>query len=210
MKVPIQFIFFSLLLLLVCLNNSINAQKTHLTIRIDQPGPLNIRDTSIVDATCPDLNDGSIDIISSGGTTPYSYKWSIDRNGSFIEKLYPGVYTVQITDNHNCSVKDSFQIEAKRESCLKPITAFTPNGDGKNDVWNIPGIKKKFPEAEVYIYNRRGDLLHKADASDSGSPEGIWDGRHNGELLPTDTYHYIIINDDKVIKKGHVTLLGDK
>jgi gliding motility-associated-like protein len=206
MKIPLHWIF---LLLVFLFPWKFSISQTYLDIYIEQPDSMKISDTTVVDATCPGLNDGSISVNLQGGSLPYSFKWSIEKTGSEIKELYPGTYFVKITDNQNCFIRDTFQLQARRESCLKNITAFTPNGDGKNDVWNIPGIKKKFPDAVVYIYNRRGDLIHKADAMDSGTPKGLWDGRYKGRLLPTDTYHYVIINNDKVIKKGHVTLLRE-
>src|SRR6056297_265533 len=181
--------------------------QTYLDIHIDQPDVMDIMDASITDATCPGVNDGSVSLTLTGGTSPYIYQWENGMTGSGIEDLSPGYYFVSISDFHNCSLKDTFQVEMKRTTCLKDITAFTPNGDGKNDVWNIPGLKKSYPESEIYIYNRRGDLLHKAKAIDSGSDKGLWNGRYNDKLLPTDTYHFIIISDNKVIKEGNVTLL---
>ncbi len=207
MKIPLLWFLF---LVVFLFPGKPSSSQTYLDVYLDQPDSLQITDTSLVDATCPDLNDGSIKVNLQGGSPPYSFDWSTEKTGSEIKELYPGTYMVKISDNHNCFLRDTFQLNAIRESCLKNITAFTPNGDGKNDVWNIPGIKKKFPNAVVYIYNRRGDLIHKADAMDSGSADGLWDGEYKGRLLPTDTYHYIIINDDKVIKKGHVSLIRER
>ncbi len=180
------------------------------TIRITQPQPLSIIDSTINDATCPEKNDGSISFVVSGGTQPYYYQWSNSMTGSMIEGLYPGEYSVQITDSNYCSVGDTFIVDAERHVCLIIPTAFTPNNDSYNDVWNIPGIKDHYPEAYVYVYNRRGDLLFSGRGRDSGDDNGMWDGRYKGRLLPMDTYHFIIINDGKVLYKGHLSLIRDR
>jgi gliding motility-associated-like protein len=83
----------------------------------------------------------------------------------------------------------------------------TPNGDGHNDVWNIPGIDK-FPEATVELYNRWGTLIFKA------SPYlNNWEGYSaaiatvgNGRL-PSGTYFYVIqlTKDSKAIT-GYIEL----
>jgi len=72
-------------------------------------------------------------------------------------------------------------------------TIFTPNGDGLNDVWSIPGIEN-YPLNNVKVYNRWGNLVYEKDGY-----IGDWDGYSNGrmvinsgERLPVGTYYYII------------------
>jgi gliding motility-associated-like protein len=65
--------------------------------------------------------------------------------------------------------------------------AFSPNGDGINDAWNITE-KESFPDIEVTIYNRWGQMVWK---SERGYPVP-WDGKSEGKMMPVDSYHYII------------------
>ena len=73
-------------------------------------------------------------------------------------------------------------------------TIFTPNGDGVNDVWAVPGIQN-FVNNNVKIYNRWGNLVYEMDHY-----TGNWDGHSNGrmtisessKLLPVGTYFYVI------------------
>jgi gliding motility-associated-like protein/uncharacterized repeat protein (TIGR01451 family) len=72
-------------------------------------------------------------------------------------------------------------------------TIFTPNGDGVNDVWALPGIAN-FKHNTVKIYNRWGNIVYEADHY-----IGDWDGHSNGrmtvsaeKLLPIGTYFYVI------------------
>lgn len=73
------------------------------------------------------------------------------------------------------------------EASLEIPRAFSPNGDGINDVWNIIG-KDDYPDIEVTVYNRWGQAVWK---SDRGYPVP-WDGRSKGKALPVDSYHYFI------------------
>jgi gliding motility-associated-like protein len=73
---------------------------------------------------------------------------------------------------------------------------FSPNGDGKNDVWFIKGLPK---DTKVTIFNRWGNKVYQKDGYDN-----TWDGRPNvSGTLGTDklsqgTYYYIIeFNDGK-------------
>lgn len=74
-----------------------------------------------------------------------------------------------------------------REAWLEIPSAFSPNGDGINDVWNIIG-KDDYPDIEVTVYNRWGQAVWK---SGRGYPVP-WDGRSKGKAVPVDSYHYFI------------------
>ena len=64
----------------------------------------------------------------------------------------------------------------------------TPNGDGNNDTWEVTTGNELAENNSVAIYNRRGDLVYNA------SPyKNDWNGEDiQGELLPNDSYYYIL------------------
>jgi gliding motility-associated-like protein len=110
---------------------------------------------------------------------------------------------VAVTDANGCSARDSVLIHPLNEVCLVMPNAISPNGDLINDEWHI-GLKELYPEMEVKIFNRWGELVWK---SDRGYPVP-WDGRSKGNVLPIDSYHYTIDlhNGSKPII-GHVTIV---
>lgn len=69
-------------------------------------------------------------------------------------------------------------------------SAFTPDGDGDNDVWNIVGLDAKFPLNQVKIFNRWGENIYTSIEGDYASSP--WNGTWNGEELPVGSYYYII------------------
>jgi gliding motility-associated-like protein len=72
-------------------------------------------------------------------------------------------------------------------------TVFTPNNDGKNDLFVVENLHALYPECQVKIVNRWGSLVFESDGY-----ENPWDGTNmgNGELLPPGTYFYrIYLND---------------
>jgi gliding motility-associated-like protein len=81
---------------------------------------------------------------------------------------------------------------------------FTPNGDGVNDTWEIPSIKR-FPQAEIEVYNRYGQRVFKSDKGYTKQ----WDGKNeNGEVLPFGTYYYSFNpNDGGEKRSGWITIL---
>jgi len=65
--------------------------------------------------------------------------------------------------------------------------AFSPNGDGINDKWDITNLKD-YPNCVVEVYNRYGQVVYRS----FGGYQNPWDGTHNGSPLPVGTYYYII------------------
>lgn len=83
-------------------------------------------------------------------------------------------------------------------------TAFSPNGDGINDKWEVKsfGVSKY----DMKVFNRWGQLMFQ-----SNDPRIGWDGRFQGTIQPMDAYAYILnieFSDGKrATKNGNVTLL---
>jgi hypothetical protein len=59
---------------------------------------------SVVDATTPGGNNGSVSATVSGGTAPYTYQWSVAGAGSSINGLTAGAYSVAVTDANGCLI----------------------------------------------------------------------------------------------------------
>jgi len=85
------------------------------TILLTQPEPLNLSLNSI-DATCVNVADGSIDAVTTGGTSDYTYQWSgpddFDSDLSEITALLPGEYFLNVTDVNGCELADSTLINS--------------------------------------------------------------------------------------------------
>ena len=80
--------------------------------------------------------------------------------------------------------------------------AFSPNGDGINDVWNIASLAS-YPGCVVEIYNRYGSIVYR-----SNGYSRPWNGTFNGNSLPVGVYYYIInLNNGSKPYSGNVTIL---
>ena len=99
-------------------------------------------------------------------------------------------FYVFVTAPNGCSAIDSVLITVVPEIVVP--NGFTPNGDGWNDAWVIDFIDL-FPECEVEVYNRWGDILFR-----SVGYKTPWDGRYNGGFVPVGTYYYVVkLNDPR-------------
>ncbi|MCB0762527.1 MAG: gliding motility-associated C-terminal domain-containing protein, partial [Flavobacteriales bacterium] len=116
-------------------------------------------------------------------------------------------YTVTVTDSLGCfSVVSYYTIEVLPVSSIDVPDAFTPNGDGVNDIIYVDGwgIKELL---EFKIYNRWGELVFETSNLEEG-----WDGYYKEELQNVETYAYVVvamtyIDPDPVTKKGYINLL---
>lgn len=93
-------------------------------------------------------------------------------------------YTVTVTDSYGCTNFDTVTVFIYPQ--IKIPNGFSPNSDGKNDLWIIDNIQQ-FPDCVVEVYNRWGEQLFY---SKGYSPP--WDGHYKGHDLPVGTYYYII------------------
>ncbi len=76
------------------------------SIKVDQPTSLTI-DSTVINPTCFDGSDGSIELAISGGVSPYIFSWSTGAITQNVSTLSAGDYSVSITDAQGCiSVKD--------------------------------------------------------------------------------------------------------
>ena len=103
-----------------------------------------------------------------------------------------------VTDYNGCTVTGTATVRPMNEICLIIPEAFSPNGDGYNDTWEIDHIHL-YPDIQIKIFNRWGQKLWE-------SPRGYaepWDGRSNGTRLPIDSYHYVID-----LNNGYTPIIG--
>ncbi len=136
--------------------------------------------------SCKDLHDASIHLIVAGGTGTYTYNWNTGVITQNIDNIGPGDYTLIITDENLCQLNLEFSIEEAFNECMIIPSSFTPNNDGINDTWVLGNIDA-YPDASVQIYNKWGNLLYETRGQYIP-----WDGKWNGNLLPSETYYYII------------------
>ena len=114
--------------------------------------------------------------------------------------------TLIVTSQYGCS--DTLTIERAVYAddggkYLIPNT-FTPNGDGKNDIF-IPELFG-VTNFHMEIYNRWGELLYETEDQNSG-----WDGYYRGQLSSQDVYVFKVkmkfLSGNSVVRTGDVTLL---
>ena len=154
--------------------------------------------------TCPDIQDGYIELNLDGGTEPYDIYW---ENGESEENLYDirsGIYDLYINDYNLCEIDTAFVIRSIHSFCIDIPTAITPNGDSFNERWEID-MGGLYPNCEVEIFDRWGKRIFYSKGYEESQ---YWDGTWKGKELPMDAYYYIInLRNGSERLSGIVTLI---
>ena len=145
----------------------------------------------------------------------YSYDWtpsnSLDNPTSATPIASPTestIYQLTVSNEIGCTASASIAVEVEDGTCEEPYiflpNAFTPDGDGENDILYLRGAI--ISKMELVIYDRWGDEIFK-----SISPEIGWDGTKRGKAQPSGVFGYYIyvecINGDEYYKQGNVSLI---
>ncbi len=148
-----------------------------------------------VPTTCPTSSDGAARIINLVGCEPpYEFVWSNGVTGvDSLSRLLPGLYFVTVI-SPGCETTLEFSISpGPAENCaLRFFNAFTPDGDGKSDLWTIENIElPEYTSNKVEVFNRWGQTVFKASNYDNLGV--VWNGdSESGEKLPSGTYFYVV------------------
>lgn len=138
-------------------------------------------------------------LLDAGSFKSYLWKPTNDTTRIIYSKA-PQTYNLQVTDSNNCKANKTITVIEKCEENIYIPNAFTPNGDGLNDVFNI--VTTGLEKYAIQIYNRWGQEVFSSDNYLQG-----WDGKN----APNDVYVYQItykVNGKPANTiKGTVTLM---
>lgn len=136
----------------------------------------------------------------------YTYKWNTGETTSSIKLLpeYTAFYTVTVTTYEGKIITHDFNVVVNDCSVIHVPKAFTPNGDGKNDIFKAYGNDIK--DFNLKIYSRFGELIYESSNLEEG-----WNGNIRGEPAITGIYVFRIIYVDGLnkqqVKEGTFTLI---
>lgn len=165
-----------------------------------------------------------ITFTANGAASTSKYQWKVDglnqgansRTFDYTSVKKTGDYqvkiTVDVTDEDPCfpqkpttvdktlNIKFCSVVPNTGNKILIP-NAFSPNGDGMNDTWEITSITGN-TNVIVEIYNRWGELIFYS----KGYTEP-WNGTYKNQPVLEGTYAYIVRVDDSTVLRGTVLVV---
>lgn len=143
------------------------------------------------------------DIIRLDAGQHDTYRWNDSSSDRYLDVVQAGTYWVMVTDGP-CTASAMVDIT---DSCLGAVSipnAFTPNGDGHNDVFRVLG--NGLTDVRMRVFDRWGEKVFDGDGQYRG-----WDGTVKGQPAATGAYVYFVTYTDpqgrQQERRGSVTLL---
>lgn len=146
--------------------------------------------------------------IHSASTAIFTYYETANTDGTFQDEITtptaydnisnPQTIYVTVESTNGCRASTSFELSVDNCEIYIP-NGLSPNGDGKNDVFNILNLEAH-PNHKIHIYNRYGTLIFEGSKNTT-----LWNGYANrgtpkNEKLPTGTYFYVVyLNDENTL-----------
>jgi len=184
----------------------------------------NVGEGDFINTIVSDLLPSGLQLVSSSATAgtydPATQVWtipSLNAGQSVVltvvaEVLPSGTYTsvaaIEISTPLDVDQSNNSASVTLEPICLTVYNEFTPNNDGKNDLFRIDCIETH-PNNELKVFNRYGALVYSKTHY-----ENDWDGTANvsgvvnrGDMLPTGTYFYVITIGDGTVKKGWLSIM---
>lgn len=149
---------------------------------------------------------------NQSGTLNYSWSPSFglscyDCYNPVFDGVYTYTYNVVVTNAAGCTGTSNVVVKVIPNYDVFIPNAFTPNGDGTNDFWQLFGNMKSFKQVEVMVFNRIGEKVFE-----SNDINFKWDGTYKGEFAQPGVYSYVakfvwLNNHSDSNYKGTLTLL---
>ena len=184
-------------------NNCVNYAGTEIVVQ--QMPEIHLRDTAIIIGERVFLNAYSPDIATYNWFPTYGLNCA-DCPEVIANPLESTTYELSVTDTSQCFVvTEHVNIDIIKAYTVDVPTAFSPNGDGVNDVIFVRGwgIKELI---DFQIFNRYNELVFRTNDITEA-----WDGSYKNNSQNIESYTYIVkvktYADEVLTKTGTIKLL---
>ena len=116
-----------------------------------------------------------------------------------------------VTNESGCQNSDTIIVSTNCKNDIWLPNAFTPNGDGVNDIFYVRGNPKNAEIEKMYIYSRWGNKVFEAENILPDDPSTGWNGQYKDQSAQVEVYGYQVVvrfkDGSRKTLKGNVTLL---
>ncbi len=128
----------------------------------------------------------------------------------WVQTLFTNTYELYGVDENGCEDTDEIEIKIAKSSQIFVPTAFTPNGDGANDLLTVHGAEGARVRS-FFVFDRWGTLLYQVGNYDINRLDIGWNGSYRGQVSASGVYTWkaevIFLDGTEKLASGHTTLL---
>lgn len=194
--------------------------KSERELLVTQPEQIEV---DLGDKLIVDLGDKETVSVSTNAIID-SISWNINKSyTSFtylnsnkseieIESYADNIIYATVTDVNGCKSTGELQIVVNTLRNVDVPNIFSPDGDGRNDIFKIKTGKGVERVNYIMIFDRWGEKMYvQENILPSAGYAGNWDGTYNGTKLNPGVYVYLVevsfIDNRKILYRGSITLL---
>ncbi len=159
------------------------------TFQINQPDRIFV-ENSIVHPSSDLDDDGSIELIITGGTAPYEVVWNNGDEGMIINDLGRGLYQFTCTDANGCQFTDNILLESTTStSQLRPFEALNIYPNPADNLLYI-SMEGNHQDVQLRLINALGQIIYQEQTS-------LWNSNLKSidvSQIPTGLYHLYLAN----------------
>ncbi|MCB0578114.1 MAG: gliding motility-associated C-terminal domain-containing protein, partial [Phaeodactylibacter sp.] len=129
----------------------------------------------------------------------------------FVRPEQTTTYTVTVTDTDGCRAAASITVFVEQKYRYFIPNAFSPNEDGRNDVFFVyagPEIRRI---VTLRILDRWGNMVYSREDFLPNNPDFGWDGLFRGKLVPAGAYAFVaeleLITGQVIVENGALTVV---
>ncbi|MDW7694045.1 cadherin domain-containing protein [Flammeovirgaceae bacterium SG7u.111] len=129
------------------------------------------------------------------------------NNPKLLDYETTDVFFIKVRAANNANLADTAKVTIRLidiiEATELPVNNYlSPNGDRKNDFWEIQNVEL-YSDFKLLIFNEYGEVVYHTE-----NYQNDWNGEYNGQQLPFGVYYYSFRNDETGIAfKGSITLV---
>jgi gliding motility-associated-like protein len=128
-----------------------------------------------------------------------------------IEPTFPVSYTVEIIDINGCRATDKVNVSLNKEDQVYIANAFSPNGDGDNDVFFIQAGQAVEEIEYLHVLDRWGNLVFSRDGFQPNNPDLGWNGNFRGMPMNPAVFVWVAkvnyLDGTSELRKGDLILI---
>ena len=175
--------------------------------KVDAGGPIDILlgGNAPVTAVYSGINSGNIQSILWTPAAEFNPSNTLNTTVTPVATSGSVTYQISVTNTDGCTATDNLVVNVNNQ-CIDVRNAFSPNGDGVNDNWQVYDGRSCLSKVSVTVFNRYGSKVFENSDYYNG-----WTGIYQGKAIPDGTYYAVIeftlVSGKKITTRTDVTVI---